>query len=158
MRVFWGLPGTGKTWKLFSMVKSYQDDGFELSDMCINTFRRSMAREISRKLKVQFDARKEDLALVGTTHGICCRIEGIRSIATEYDKRFFCKEIMKIPYMAKGEREFFEIYEDTLGETLFSIKSWLTANIKNYNDWWQVPISKSFRHPLSRTLVEDFIT
>ena len=157
LKVYRGLPGTGKTSQLLSEIESFLNNGFNLSDMCINTFRRSMAKKISEKLKEKFDASKVDLAFVGTTHGICRRIGNIENVATEYDKQFFCVEIMKIPYAEREGRKHFQIYDDTLGEALFSIKSWLTANLQGPDAWWRVPISKTFRFQLCASLVEKFL-
>ncbi|MDI6860231.1 MAG: UvrD-helicase domain-containing protein, partial [Methanocellales archaeon] len=135
-----GLPGTGKTTRLMDYIEEWKRE-YGLENVCAETFRVEMARELRSRV-LDEGVENEDLYWFGTTHGICRRIQEIdlKDIAQEAERKEFCEEL-GIPY--KGGKEPEEIFEpepeDTLGDQLFSVKTWLTLNLKEPTDWRQAP-------------------
>lgn len=151
---YWGLPGTGKTTSLVKDVQRSLDDGVPVSEICVSTFRRSMAAEIVERLSRRVNKKEADY--IGTTHSICYHLLGLTRdrVVTEEHRKALC-ESMNLPYAA-GLPDDGNV-ETPLGNLLFSVREYCNHTLRDpRDDWTTVPLLGSDRSRLSDGLVRRF--
>lgn len=70
---YFGIPGSGKTEKLLSLIENEVEHGTPIFDICYVTFSRSASLDAQRRIKNRFE-EKQDLHYFSTIHGVCRRL------------------------------------------------------------------------------------
>jgi len=73
-RCYYGPPGTGKTTTLMKDIKQFLNDGYNLSDITYETFRRTMAEDFKRRLVEDLGLENKGMTFISTTHSIAYRL------------------------------------------------------------------------------------
>lgn len=125
---FHGPPGTGKTTTAAATVgKLIRDHGYDISDVCWVTYRRSLARDTLKRL-VEWDVldqdqlehpRKGATRYIGTAHAVGNRCADIgEQPVKEWQRNDFC-ERRDMRYWTQ------EPWEDSAGKLLFRVFDYL---------------------------------
>jgi len=100
-KIFYGLPGTGKTTALINKMSELLNDGYKPSEICVNTFRRSMAKEfIDRAIKT---FGKIDTSLMGTMHSICYHLIDYKNVANGRHLKKFFNDVFGLDFKDKTD-------------------------------------------------------
>ena len=121
--VIYGLPGTGKTTALIRVLEQLMQEGYLPSEICVNTFRRSMAQEFIDRARAKFG--DIDTPWMGTMHSICYSLMGkdpdIR-VAEGKDFSKFFKEVFNLEYREKNGDEMLDEHIDIQKDAAKAIK------------------------------------
>lgn len=136
-----GLPGTGKTTKLAMVIADLvNNQGYEMSEICYNTYLKKMAKDAKNKIFSLLDIDeknfKEELRKVSTTHGICYYLLDYPDVVEPKHKKEFC-EINNFEYGEGIDSDGIPNFNDSsLAGRLFAIKSYIINNMIKPEEWY----------------------
>lgn len=149
----WGPPGTGKTTRLLQEVEKFkEEEGKQLYNATIVTYRKEMAADIKSKMAAKFKLPEDSSALrsmipyVGTIHsvslGLCSRLYGsYKKVASFADYKDFANKhnysISTKLFNDDGE----PIPSPGVVNRYLITKSWLAHNLKPAADASKCPLT-----------------
>lgn len=155
-----GLPGTGKTTTLISMMKEQMDKGLGMEDICYNTFLKKMAVELKERLSEELNLSENEqetsFPWMTTTHGICKRILNIKNVATDDDRKEFCSKLNLKYFTGEADEDAYYQESTALGNQLFKIKSFLVTNMLPTDQFFRLRVDDS-NWKITHNLVERFL-
>jgi len=161
----WGAPGTGKTTRLLELIEEkIEDEGLNLHDICVSTFRKPLAEECKTKIadKMGISAVPDD-TYIGTTHSICYQLldeeDYDHPVAGEEHRKDFCEKF-GVNYEPEEEKSMADLEEvmyfegGELGNTLFSLNSYRRNNPSS--SWTDGPVNEEDLSDINDYLLDEF--